>query len=1135
METTNPTPLLQFDEASAVPRRRGLRLWRVEVLNWGTLGEDIVHGVDLNGGWLCITGRNGTGKSTLADAIVTAFPPANARILYNAAGGAKNTKERTRLTYLRGFFGHESDKTGRAQPSALRSKAGTPTAILLQFHEESSQRWVSLLMLGTFDSNFEEQWLHGIIESKSDLSIIQGKEDWDSRAKRLRKLGWQLTADPGPYRERLRTLLRIPSDKAITTFVRTVGLKDIGDVNAFIRGNMLDDVSVHERYVELTKHYAKQLEIDTEIETTKLMIAALEPLGELVPALQEFTTQFRAKPDVEKAAEWRANEEKGALLEQLRAEAQREMDEAQSVINGAQQQVERTNNVIASLNASEPAQRVAALTNRATQLAERRMKINERLAHLRAGLSVIGNRMPDDRSSFHALRETLDRLVQNADASEEQRGDELAARKRTVETLKTQVTALQEHIDALTDSNSHLPAEDIRRRNEIAAALNLRPTDLPYLGELLDVDSDHGVWRVALEKLFRTQARRMLVPHALFSKVVQHIKANDWGARVRWERVSLSTARFTMDQFDSRRAYARLRIKPGTPLADWLHNTLRTRFDHLCYGNIADYEKATGTALHIEGFVKDRSEYHEKRDDIRIRGPKDYYLGWDNEEMLRSLRADKVALNEQLEDAIQAILDQRSVNDGTKTKRDLAIEVLKNLPTFDLIDISAVNQDLAALERERLLLAKTDPEAAQVEADLATALGELEGFKLTVTDTTKRHGSIGQRHKDLGVLLEEIDDWKADAIAPKEEHATAAAHFFTVPLPVVTKGLEKWTRDLHERVRSHFDFIKDKKHKAEVAIQGIMSTYLSTFANEGKELKAALDSTDAFLARLRFLQGEGLASLQDRFRKYLEGNLALHVSQLHSELEGQVAKSERRIEEINKILAKIPWEESAIIKILPRPNPVGEIKRTKELFTKASAPLLAPSDEQRVSAFAAVKELIAFLADENVRKVALDARHWLLFAVELTDPAIPDVQHQRKFYLENTDGLSGGQKNKLSVTLLASALAFQYDVAGARAVPGTFRTVIIDEAFARLDSENARYALELFRKFDFQLVLVHPLDGTVRVAEDYVDGFLLATIRDNRHTSLTGLRIEQFKNLIAEAEVEAAAIDPRAKRPATKP
>jgi uncharacterized protein YPO0396 len=230
------------------------------------------------------------------------------------------------------------------------------------------------------------------------------------------------------------------------------------------------------------------------------------------------------------------------------------------------------------------------------------------------------------------MRESLDELVKKADASEEQRGDDLAARKSRVDDLRARVADLKSHIDALAESNSHLPFEDLKRRDEIAAAVNLRPSDLPYLGELLDVDPDQSTWRVAIEKLFRTQARRMLVPSQHFSRVVQHIRATDFGARVRFERAPLNTTRFTMDQFDARRAYARLRLKPGTPFADWLHNTLRTRFDHMCYTHIGEYEKATTAALHIDGLVKDRGDYHEKRDDIRIRGPKDYYLGWNNEE-----------------------------------------------------------------------------------------------------------------------------------------------------------------------------------------------------------------------------------------------------------------------------------------------------------------------------------------------------------------------------------------------------------------------------------------------------------------------------------------------------------------------
>jgi len=329
-------------------------------------------------------------------------------------------------------------------------------------------------------------------------------------------------------------------------------------------------------------------------------------------------------------------------------------------------------------------------------------------------------------------------------------------------------------------------------------------------------------------------------------------------------------------------------------------------------------------------------------------------------------------------------------------------------------------------------------------------------------------------------------------------------------------------KDVRDRTRNHFDKVIKEKHSTEIKIQAVMSTYLTTFPSEAKDLSASIEATGAFLEHLRHLEAEKLHELQERFRKYLEENLALHVSQLKSELEGQVSSSDRRIEDINKILSLIPWEDSAVIRILPRSNPQQDIKQFRDLLTRASAPLFAPTDEQRQSAFVAVKELIAYLAVENVRKIVLDARHWRLFAVELRDPTIENPNHQRKFFLENTDGLSGGQKNKLSVTLLASALAFQYDIAGIHAVPGTFRTVIIDEAFARLDSENARYALELFRRFDFQLILVHPLDGTVRVAEDYVQGFVLATIRENRYTSLTGVRIEEFKQLVAEVEAEKA-------------
>jgi|GEM_PF-4769710 len=1111
----NPPDLKEMPPPAV--KRRGFRLWRVEVLNWGTLGENAVHAADLRGDWLCITGRNGTGKSTLADAIVTAFPPSRVRIHYNAAGGAKNTKERTSLTYLRGYYGHKQDETGRATPSTLRDRPGTLTAILLQFFEASSDKWVTLLVLGTFTAQDDEHWLYGIKEGKDDLSAVQGKEDWETRAKRLRKEGWSLTSDATPYREKLRAALRIPSDKAIATFVRTVGLKDIGDVNGFIRGNMLNDVSVHGRYSDLTKHYQKQLEIDTEIELTRNMITALQPLGTLVPDFRARQAELGARPHVERATAWRLADERGKMLDQLLRTEQQHIDRLTTEIAQARNDLKRLEGELTALNASEPAQRAATLSLRARELAAKRREVEERANQLRGALTVIRVRMPTDAASFAELRSTLDELVRAADQSDEERGDQLARAKIKVDELKANRAQLQKHLDALGQSSSHLPHEDLEVRAAIAQAVGLKPAELPYLGELVDVDPAQATWRVALEKLLRAHARRLLVPQEHFGAVATFVNKTDFGRRVRLERV-MPRARLSLAVPDPRRAYARLKIKPNTRFTDWLYNSLLTQFDHVCFETVKEYERHDGMALTKEGLVKGRADYHEKRDDIRIRGPMDYFLGWDNEEKLRALRAQRTALDESLQDAVRAVEQTRGANETEKQRRDLAKEVLAQVPRFELIDLGAVSQDLAALEKQRRQLAQADPDAAKAEQAIAERITLQVGIEQKTAENIRALGGHDQAAKELKTTLQEIGDWQSEHAAPDESHRLAAEAFFTASPPLHAKQLEKWARDVEDRVAKHYKGVEDRRHQAELRMQGVMIEYLTKFPLEQKDLEAKTDAADAFLERLRLLEDERLAELLERFRKNLEDNLALHVTQLKSELDGQVGESERRLKEINRILEVIPWEGKQVIRILPRANPQPEIREFKDLLTQASAPLLAPSLEQKLTAFNAVKELIKFLGDENVRKLVLDARNWQLFAVELRDLAIPEAERQRKLYIENTDGLSGGQKNKLSVTLLASALAFQYDIAGSRAVPGTFRTVIIDEAFARLDSENARYALELFKHFDFQLVLVHPLDGTVRVAEDYVHGFLLATIRDDRFSELTSVRIEDFRKMIAEAE-----------------
>lgn len=1106
------------------PRRRGLRLWRVEVLNWGTLGENIVHGTDIAGGWLCVTGRNGAGKSTLADAIITAFPPAHARIHYNAAGGARNTKERTRETYLRGYFGSEQDGSGRAKPSALRTKAGTLTAILLQFHEEGTTRWVTALVLGTFDSR-GDHWLYGILDRKESLEVVKGTEDWDARAKRLRKLGWQIGAEPAPYRDRLRDLLRIPSEKAITTFVRTVGMKDIGDVNNFIRMNMLDDVSVHDRYVELTKHYQKQIEIDHEIETTRKMIDALRPLSRYVPSLRQLDKELESEKAITAAVEWRVRQDSASVLSAILADLQAKVAGATNDIVASDAEKARLETQIATLKTSQPALRIKALSDRAASLADRRVEVSQAAEQLRAALRTIGKiPFPASSHEFVEMTAQLKQIVDGADASEESRISAVFEAAEGLKTLQGKLVLIDEAITGAKESGSHLPPRDLAARARVAQAMGLKNSDLPYVGELIDVAPSHAEWRVALEKLLRTYARRMLVPQGHASRVLAFVNATKFERhRFRLEVVPARVTRFTIGGNDPKLACAKLRIKPNTPFGDWLSNALGSTFDHACFKDVADYDRHRGRAVTLDGLVKGGGEYHEKRDDIEIESALDYFLGWDNEEKMQALRQERTRLTAAIAQADAAVIAARNAHGTQKSRRDAAKGVLDSLKTFQSVDLGAVNKDLAALEKDRALLAQFDPEAAETEKAIADAAGLLATAVARSNDLVEQRGGFSTRIEQLQEEIQEIEDWEEENPPPRAEDLENAVRFIKTPAPKEARLIPKWNRDCEREVQNHFNALRKQRSDVALDIKGIMSSYLSSFPTERKTLDDKVESSDAFLERLRELEEEKLYELQERFREHLKDNLALHVTQLKTTLQGEVGKSKRRIEEINKILATIPWEARRVIKILPRQNPDPLITELEGHMNRASAPLLAPTEAEKHNAFGAVKDLIKFLEPETTRKLVLDARNWTLFAVEWIDLSIEDKDRQRVDYKEDTDGLSGGQKNKLSVTLLASALAFQYDIAGANARPGTFRTVLIDEAFAKLDSENARYALELFKQFDFQLILVHPLDGTVRVAEDYVQGFLLATIRDGKFSNLTSVSIDDFRRLVDDAAQEAAA------------
>src|SRR5690606_28501433 len=73
-------------------------------------------------------------------------------------------------------------------------------------------------------------------------------------------------------------------------------------------------------------------------------------------------------------------------------------------------------------------------------------------------------------------------------------------------------------------------------------------------------------------------------------------------------------------------------------------------------------------------------------------------------------------------------------------------------------------------------------------------------------------------------------------------------------------------------------------------------------------------------------------------------------------------------------------------------------------------------------------------------------------------------------------------------TILASAIAHQYGLQDSRPNDRSFRFVVIDEAFSKLDDDNARYAMKLFNQLGLQLLVVTPMQQ-LHVIESYVQAY----------------------------------------------
>jgi uncharacterized protein YPO0396 len=304
-----------------------------------------------------------------------------------------------------------------------------------------------------------------------------------------------------------------------------------------------------------------------------------------------------------------------------------------------------------------------------------------------------------------------------------------------------------------------------------------------------------------------------------------------------------------------------------------------------------------------------------------------------------------------------------------------------------------------------------------------------------------------------------------------------------------------------------------------------MQDYRRSFPVETSELDASMDALDDFQKLLKDLQDDGLPAFEERFKQELNEKTIQSVAHFQNRLDRSQREIKDRLRQINNSLKTIDYNDGTFIELQARENADVDIRQFRNDLRACLDGSLSGNLYNEQS-FLRVKALIerfkgregSLEADRRWTNRVTDVRFWFEFAAH---EMYRDSGKSKEYY-ESGSAKSGGQKEKLAYTVLASALAYQYGVNEESSYGRSFRFVCIDEAFGKGSDESTRYGLELFRKLGLQLLVVTPLQK-IRVIEDYVNAVHFVHNEGGKKSMLRNMSIEEYRQ---EREAQNSVEDP---------
>jgi uncharacterized protein YPO0396 len=938
-----------------------------------------------------------------------------------------------------------------------------------------------------------------VMERAFDLRELEdfGQSNFDLR-KLKRSLPEAFARDEFPaYRERFCRLLGIESEMALRSLHKTQSAKNLGDLNTFLCDFMLDKPETFQVADRLVSEFGELNAAHQAVVTAREQVQTLAPAREQHQRRGSLILQRNGLDELRLGVDGYRETRRIELLKEHVAALELQANGSEGEVGRRQSTLE---NHAAILRDLERQRREAGGDQIEQWEAEKSGLEGQRTERLRKrnqaedACKQLGWSLPDSPQAFAELLGNARQEVENWEQrSNDSRAEQfrLDREKKDAETAFSQA---RKEVEALRRQPSNIPADMLEVRRDIAAAIGISESVLPFVGELVEVKPDEAEWQGAIERVLHGFALSLLVDERQYSALADHINTTHLGQRLVYYRTGRQEA-WQAKPIGVNSLVLKLNVKEGA-YADWLQAELRQRFDYACVESIQSFRSAD-RAITPEGQIKHSKTRHEKDDRRSVGDRRNWVLGFDNREKLGVFKAQA----QELADTIFRLggeIDKLSDQDKNRATRAMQCQTLVNIQ-WQEIDLLPLLDRISTIERQIR-------EARQENTSLLQISEQIEKQKKLETQADQAlrearisHDTILQRIRENTQELQTLRQGVSSLSLSAHQVSGLTARFAEHSKEIRLENLGKVATAVERELNTQLGEIKDDIGHCEKEIEKSFADFKHQWPMDAGDMDTSLASAPDFFAKLVRLETDGLPAYEQRFFELLQNQSHQNLAALSTYLNDARKAILERVNLVNESLGQVPFNQSVnqrtYLRIDASDRQLVDVKEFKQEIQLALSHAWTEDREFAEARFLALRRLVDRLASQEPeqkrwRETVLDVRQHVEFIGREIDESGVEVEIYR-----SGAGKSGGQRQKLATTCLAAALRYQLG-GNDHGVP-MYAPVVLDEAFDKADNEFTALAMNIFTNFGFQVVVATPLKS-VMTLEPFIGGACFVDISDRR-------------------------------------